>query len=227
MNLVSRFIIAVTSLSMSFFASSALITISDGQLAADNQVLNFESATTGDITGTESFFADAGVQQVAFLGTSFSNLDTLDLGTDGNALAASNNGLKIVDINDPIDHIIQEGGFAFSLITEVKQFGFQIVDEFNKLFEIQTYSSGSLIDVISYTPFFGASSNVLFESEQYIDEFRVILKVPTAAFAIDNITLADKNNNGSGPAPIPEPWSLALLGIGLTSMGLARKRKSN
>lgn len=224
MKRVIRIIATSTMLLMSSWASAALVSISSGDLATDNTLLNFESATTGDIVGNESIFSDAGIAAAEFFGTSFMNLDALDVGNDGKALAANNNGLAIVGTNMPIDHIIQDGGFGFKLLGSVKQFGFQIVDEFNKLFEVQTYSAGALIDVLSYTPIFGAPPVALFESDDYIDEFRVVLKVPTAAFGIDNITLADYKNEKTGPSDIPEPWSLLLFSIGLLGLGLARKR---
>ena len=226
MKQLARLIITSTLLIAPGFASAGLISITDSDLASDASTVNFENFSTGAVTGTESLFYHAGISQASFVGSSFANLDTLNVGNDGKALAVSDGELSIVDTNAPIDHITLDGGFTFELLGEVKQFGFQIVDEFSKLFQVETYSAGTLVDVISYVPMIGAPEIALFESDQYIDEFRVLLDFPTAAFGIDNITLADKNYNGTDPRDIPEPMSLLLVVFGLTSLGLARKRKN-
>jgi hypothetical protein len=206
-------------LSGSGFANAGLITISEIDLLSDKSLLDFTSGPAGTVAGNETYFQEFGLSNVGLIGSSSVSGDTLNSGADGKALAIVNGLLSIVNVNDNIDDFNSGGGYTFSFSRSFSQFGFQIIDQINFDTTVQTFSNGVLVDSVTYMPAGSfPNTSIYYQSDAFIDEFRVISVNGSGGWALDNISIASK----SEVSEVPEPSTIALLALGL--MGLASRR---
>lgn len=210
-----KFTTGLLFVSVSFPASSALMQINLGDFS-NAKVLDFESATLGSISGTDTLFTGFGISSISTTASDFTDAYG-DRTNSSRALWENSNGLVIVDPDDldetlanVITYTLQFSGFH-------TKFGIGVHDQntgFRYAFFNGVTSVGSL-DIASGT---SDLAQRYFSSSDLFDRVTVssIAPVP-GGFAIDNITL-------EAGSQVPEPSVLALFGLGLVSLMRAKKK---
>ena len=105
---------------------------------------------------------------------------------------------------------MSEFGFAFALLSTATLTDAVTLSLFNGSVGLGSLVFGSLPDPTFTGGFVGIGSTISFDSVQ------IVFNSSVAAYDFDNISAN----------AVPEPGTLALLGIGLFGMGLARRRKA-
>ena len=188
------------------------ITLGD-YYAAD--VLDFESASLGPISGTDTMFTSFGISSVSASGGNF--IDPYDVRTNSSrALWFQSSGLVIVDPGAAGNGL---ASYEIEFSSVQARFGVGAHDYFPGADLNFAFFAGAVaVGDISVTNPTADLSMFYFDVTGGFDRV-IVTAESTNAFAIDNITL------DRGTAPVPEPASLTLMGLGLGGIAWTRKRR--
>lgn len=199
-------------------ANAGIISVISLADFSNPQVLDFNSAPLGNISGTDTLFTSFGIDEVSTSGVTNYSDGFDERPNSSRALWEDVNGLRIVDpeVVPATAFLGQPIAYTLKLSTAHSRFGVGVHDQAGD-FTYEFFSSSVSVGSISQ----GAPSadlfQVYFESDMQFDEVRISVS-GSGGYAIDNITL-----EGSGV--VPAPTILSLFGIGLATLGWSRRKK--
>lgn len=194
--------------------------ITSGDFSTPN-ILDFESATPGAISGTDSLFTDVGIAQISAIGTNFSDA----LGSRNNvsrSLWFNDSGLQIVDAGDSgmASYFIS---YTIEFTNYINKFGWGWHDQEDEM-KIDFFNG-----VTTVGSFLSVGNLVSGSSD--IDDFRTLFLMNTDAF--DKIVIT--NNTGFGgfsiddltleTSAVPEPTTMLLFGTGIAGLAAVGRRR--
>lgn len=211
--LLSAFAMSLVLASPALAGTVTQITLGD---FTNTQVLDFNSATLGAISGTDPLFTNFGISQVTTTASVFD--DTFNnRANSSRALWQNSSGLAIVDpgatnnatfINYTLDFSSLHTNFGVGIHDQGDDFTYTF---FNGVTNVGSLTLGSNT--------FADLFQVYLENDMAFN--RVTISNLGGGFALDNITL-----EGASSAPIPEPSTMLLLGSGLIGLIGYRMRKA-
>ena len=193
--------------------------ITTGGTISNPQVLDFESATVGNISSSDALFSNFGISDIGIQNPSFF-FDGYGVRTNSSrAVWVNSGGLAIVDpgaANNAID-----GDFWFIDFTQPQSvLGFGLHDQSGTL-NVEFFSGGASVGSTTVTILTGDLEESTFANTDTFDRVTIDINSTTVAFALDNITL-------SSATAIPEPNSLVLIAMataGMFGRGLRNRRR--
>ncbi len=191
-------------------ANAAITSIALGDFA-NPVTIDFESSSTGAISGTDSIFTDAGISSVSAVSPSFGDVYDSWAGV-GNALFASGAALAIRSPGDGV-FFSSVPTFEFEFIDPIYQFGVSIADHGSMDFHFEFFSNATSVGHSNVNISGGDFSLYAFES---IDPFdRVEITATPDGYGFDSIVV--------GVVPEPSTWVMMLIGVVI--LGAVSKRR--
>lgn len=225
-------------LSVSSLSAAIVTEITLGDFTAPN-ILDFESAAVGNVSGTESMFTDIGIASVS--GTAGSYTDDFqdrDNSSERALWFTSGNQLVIVDPGNSgsAQYGQQNISYEISFTNSIFRFGFSTHDEpFAAAgaapLNIRFYSGATQVGSITSNGVLLAGTgpnpnwdrrDFYFGNDELFD--RVVLTTDpngNQGFALDNFAVDPALSD------VPEPGSLALFGLGLMGAAFMRRKQQN
>ena len=202
-------------------ASASINEITLGDLLPNYVSTDFESASDGAISGTDSIFTGIGLSSASLAGTFTAGGDSLDSGEFGNALVSRNGGsLSGSAPGGSLDDVTTSSAFVFSVDGTATQFGFRVVDQVNNAMRLQTYRNGSLLDDVLFVNDGSFPRPIrFFESNVAFDEFRILSSENVSGFGIDDLGIGGRSNSA-----VPEPTTIAIW-TAVSALGLIVGRR--
>ena len=182
----------------------------------DPKVLDFETATPGTISGTDSLFTDFGITQITITASSF--LDGYNSRSNSSrALWANSGGLAIVDPGVAVSNA-NTIVYTLDFSSLQSRLGVGVHDHsstYTYEFFNDATSVGSTTKGVATADLF----QVYLENDMMFN--RVIISNLGGGFAIDNITLEKTSG------VIPVPGTLVFFGAGFAGFAVWRYRLEN
>ena len=211
MTLFSAFALSIMLASPALAGTITKLNLSD---FTNPQVLDFNSAPVGPISGTDALFTNFGISQVTTIASDFS--DNFNVRTNSSrALWHNSDGLSIVDPGAPDN--ANEISYTLDFSSLHTKFGVGILDQREPF--VYTFFNNAA-NVGSITIDTNDMFQVYLENDMTFNRVTIIPEDGDSGFAIDNITL-----EGSSSAPVPEPSTMILLGTGLAGILAWRRKK--
>jgi hypothetical protein len=179
------------------------------------QVLDFESASDGAISGTSTVFTSSFLTQVTATSSGAGSGDTY------NNFAPSTRGLFVqggsLILGTRAGNPAIDDNAAFTLDLEIPftQFGFEVLDQIGDDYTLTFFRSGGNVGAITFN-YPVANLVRYFENTEAFDRVVITSTAAGNAYGVDNLTVGN-----------PEPGTMALFGLGALAIGglVVRRRR--